>query len=374
MADLVEIAAVKVKGGEDRRPLVDVRQPGPADRRQPDARHHRQGRQGRAEPDGGRRQAARLRRRRARRRPQRRLRPRLPRGGAGRRDPLRAGHATSTRSSIAREGYPDAENYKLGTLARFFGIELTQSHRALPDAEATANLLLWFANDLPGPDLRRSRTAIADAVRANRDRRRHREAARGGPPRGARQQGPVRARPEEDRPRARPRRGHPDGRPRPDRHPPDLGRGRAPAARPRLRPVHPRRDPGADGRDARLVLGRPADRHDQPGDREALPPPLQLPAVQHRREQDDARARAGATSATATSPSGRWSRSCRTHEEFPYVIRLVSECVDLERLDVDGLDVRLDARPDGRRRADQGAGRRRGDGPDHASRTAASPS
>ena len=45
MADLVEIAAVKVKGGEDRRPLVDAREPGPADRRQPDARHHRRGRQ-----------------------------------------------------------------------------------------------------------------------------------------------------------------------------------------------------------------------------------------------------------------------------------------------------------------------------------------
>ena len=41
-------------------------------------------------------------------------------------------------------------------------------------------------------------------------------------------------------------------------------------------------------RDARLVLGRPADRHDQPQDREALHPPLQLPPVQHGREQADA--------------------------------------------------------------------------------------
>ena len=41
---------------------------------------------------------------------------------------------------------------KLPDLARFFGIELTQSHRALPDAEATANLLLWFANDLPAKE------------------------------------------------------------------------------------------------------------------------------------------------------------------------------------------------------------------------------
>ncbi len=68
---------------------------------------------------------------------------------------------------IAREGYPGAESYKLPELARFFGIELSQSHRALPDAEATANLLIWFARDLPGR-ISTLRTAIADAVRAQR--------------------------------------------------------------------------------------------------------------------------------------------------------------------------------------------------------------
>ncbi|HET9522514.1 MAG TPA: polyribonucleotide nucleotidyltransferase, partial [Candidatus Limnocylindrales bacterium] len=68
---------------------------------------------------------------------------------------------------IAREGYPGSESYKLGDLARFFGIELSQSHRALPDAEATANLLLWFANDLPGR-ISALRESIAEAVRANR--------------------------------------------------------------------------------------------------------------------------------------------------------------------------------------------------------------
>ena len=68
---------------------------------------------------------------------------------------------------IARDGYPGAESYKLGDLARFFGVELTQSHRALPDAEATANLLLWFANDLPGR-ISALRESIAAAVRANR--------------------------------------------------------------------------------------------------------------------------------------------------------------------------------------------------------------
>jgi polyribonucleotide nucleotidyltransferase len=68
---------------------------------------------------------------------------------------------------IAREGYPGAESYKLPDLARFFGIELAQSHRALPDAEATAKLVLWFANDLPGR-IAKLRASIADAVRAQK--------------------------------------------------------------------------------------------------------------------------------------------------------------------------------------------------------------
>ena len=68
---------------------------------------------------------------------------------------------------IAREGYPELENYKLPTLANFFGVELKESHRALPDAEATATLLNWFGNDLPGriADLK---AGIATAVRATR--------------------------------------------------------------------------------------------------------------------------------------------------------------------------------------------------------------
>ena len=69
--------------------------------------------------------------------------------------------------SIAREGYPDLQNYKLDTLASFFGVDLTQGHRALPDAEATANLLLRFATDLPGR-IATAKSEISDAVRANR--------------------------------------------------------------------------------------------------------------------------------------------------------------------------------------------------------------
>ncbi|HET9085626.1 MAG TPA: polyribonucleotide nucleotidyltransferase, partial [Candidatus Limnocylindrales bacterium] len=68
---------------------------------------------------------------------------------------------------LAREGYPEIGQYKLETLSSFFGIDLSQNHRALPDAEATASLLLWFAGDLPGriEDLK---AQIADAIRANR--------------------------------------------------------------------------------------------------------------------------------------------------------------------------------------------------------------
>ncbi len=69
--------------------------------------------------------------------------------------------------TIAREGYPDLENYKLETLSRFFSVDLTQAHRAAPDAEATANLLIWFSNDLP-PRLKALREGIAASIRANR--------------------------------------------------------------------------------------------------------------------------------------------------------------------------------------------------------------
>jgi DNA polymerase III epsilon subunit family exonuclease len=70
--------------------------------------------------------------------------------------------------TLAREGYPEVGQYKLETLSAFFGVDLTQSHRALPDAEATAALLLWFAGDLPGR-IETLKSEIADSIRANRD-------------------------------------------------------------------------------------------------------------------------------------------------------------------------------------------------------------
>ena len=70
--------------------------------------------------------------------------------------------------TIAREGYPDLENYKLPTLSNFFSVELAQAHRALPDAEATASLLLYFGNDLAGR-IAGLRAGIEDAIRATRN-------------------------------------------------------------------------------------------------------------------------------------------------------------------------------------------------------------
>jgi polyribonucleotide nucleotidyltransferase len=68
---------------------------------------------------------------------------------------------------IAREAYPGAESYRLADLARFFGVELTTAHRALPDAEATAGLLLAFGEDLP-TRLGTLHDGIAASVRAQR--------------------------------------------------------------------------------------------------------------------------------------------------------------------------------------------------------------
>ena len=53
--------------------------------------------------------------------------------------------------TIAREGYPDLENYKLAdAVAASSASSSPRRIGPLPDAEATANLLIWFGNDLPG--------------------------------------------------------------------------------------------------------------------------------------------------------------------------------------------------------------------------------
>ena len=70
--------------------------------------------------------------------------------------------------TLARDGFPfGADSYKLSELSRFFGIELQANHRALPDAEATANLLIVLAADLPSR-LATLHDGIAAAIKATR--------------------------------------------------------------------------------------------------------------------------------------------------------------------------------------------------------------
>ena len=56
---------------------------------------------------------------------------------------------------------------RLTDVAAFLGIELKDAHRAAPDAEATAAVALWLADNLP-PRLEVLKAAIADSIRANR--------------------------------------------------------------------------------------------------------------------------------------------------------------------------------------------------------------
>jgi polyribonucleotide nucleotidyltransferase len=69
--------------------------------------------------------------------------------------------------TLARDGYPDLPSYTLGELSKFFGIPLQQAHRALPDAEATAELLVTIGNELPAR-LDALAEGIADSIRTQR--------------------------------------------------------------------------------------------------------------------------------------------------------------------------------------------------------------
>jgi DNA polymerase III epsilon subunit family exonuclease len=69
--------------------------------------------------------------------------------------------------TLARDGYPDLPSYTLGELSKFFGIPLQQAHRALPDAEATAELLVTIGTELPAR-LDALVEGIADSIRTQR--------------------------------------------------------------------------------------------------------------------------------------------------------------------------------------------------------------
>ena len=65
---------------------------------------------------------------------------------------------------LAREAYPDLDVFKLSELARFFALP-EPTHRALPDAEATAALLIRLAGELPGR-VKTYKTAVAASIRS----------------------------------------------------------------------------------------------------------------------------------------------------------------------------------------------------------------
>jgi hypothetical protein len=252
--------------------------------------------------------------------------------------------------TIAREGYPDLENYKLPTLSHFFGIELAQAHRALPDAEATASLLLFFGNDLPGriaglrQASRRPSAPPATVVTARR--------SRGCAPRGSRLEGPVQPRPQEDRAQGRARRGiRLDGRGLTELRPISVEVGLLPRAH----------GSGLFTRGETQVLTIATLGSSSDVQRiDTISPQTEKRYIHHYNfppystgENKPMRGPRGATSATVTWPSARSSRCCRaarTSLRHPARVRVHV----VQRLDVDGVDLRLDARPDGRRRADHG--------------------
>ena len=68
---------------------------------------------------------------------------------------------------LFREAYPESESFKLGDLARIYGVATAPTHRAGTDAEATAELLLLLAAELP-ERLATLKEGISDSIRAAR--------------------------------------------------------------------------------------------------------------------------------------------------------------------------------------------------------------
>ena len=131
----------------------------------------------------------------------------------------------------------------------------------------------------------------------------------------------------------------------------------------RLRPVPAGRDPGAQRRHPGHAPHGPDDRHA----RHRRPASATCTTTTSRRTPPvrpaSCVARSAARSATACSPSGPWCRCCPRQEEFAYTIRLVSEVLSSNGSTSMALGLRLDPVADGRRCADQGAGRRHRHGP-----------
>ena len=145
-------------------------------------------------------------------------------------------------------------------------------------------------------------------------------------------------------------------RPQGRRDPPDLVEGRHPAARSRYRRFHARSNASAHRRDPRFDRRRTAPRRHHGDSEQALHALLQLPAVFGRRDAPDARTR---------PPRNRPRPPRRTRAgadpaaagRVPLHDALDQRNARIQRLVVDGVDLRFDARADGCRRADSEARR-----------------
>ncbi len=193
--------------------------------------------------------------------------------------------------TLAREAWPDQDVFKLADLTAFFGLEPRPTHRALPDAEATAELLLLLAKDLP-VRAEAFKKAVAETIHAR-----------------AKGTAPAEADAALEKARRASRLSKSlttllhkktvrqlvltegvrmDGRDLDTIRPITVEVGLLPRAHGSA--LFTRGDTQAlTVATLGPVVRCPAHRHDQPRDLEALHPPLQHAALQHRREQADAR-------------------------------------------------------------------------------------
>ena len=157
-------------------------------------------------------------------------------------------------------------------------------------------------------------------------------------------------------------------RPRPRRDPADHHRGRPAAAHPRLGALHPRRDAGAGHRRPSAPPRRADDRGVRGRERADVHAALQLPALLGRRGEVPARPRPPRDRPRRAGPP-RAAADAAAEDEFPYTDPRRLRHPGVQRLLVDGHGLRRLARPVRRRRADAGAGGRRGHGPDQGATT-----
>jgi DNA polymerase III epsilon subunit-like protein len=236
---------------------------------------------------------------------------------------------------LFKEAYPESESFKLGDLARVYGAATTPNHRAAADAEATAELLLILANELPGR-LAALKEGIADSIRAARSGKGEPKAIFEAARRKARvgknlfgwmHKKTARSLTMKEGIRL-------DGRKADEIRKISVEVGLLPRAH----------GSGLFTRGETQALSvatlgpGAASRHDLADHREALHPPLQHAAIQHRREQADAWSRATRDWARSpcrarTDPSAPIDRGVPVRHPSRLGVR------DLQRIDLNGLNL-----------------------------------